>query len=436
MRLELVEFPVKDVRLGKQTTRYNNGVLEINKEEMVAHVLQDNRIASADLAAVFPNEQTRVLNIRDVVEPRVKTVGPGCVFPGILGPPKTVGEGRTHRLSGVTVMPSAEYRPTISGGTAAQNTAILDMWGPGAQVTPFGSTINIILLLKLIDSVSEWEAHTTIQLAEFKVASRLAETTRDKPLGNVEVFELFEVDPSLPRIVYILGCLTEVYPPHSHVAYYGLPIQESLPTFLHPNEILDGALTTDARRGNGGYTSTWDWINQPVVLKLLKEHGKRLNFLGTILQRTRFETEFGKQVSAMCASQMARLLGADGTIITRTVQSGNNFMDSMITLQACEEKGLKTVLMTPEWGGAEGTDLPLVFYVPEATAIVSTGSTERKIKLPPPAKVIGIERGKLARLYIGDSPFDPWSELTQDGWRDIIGGIDWFGGMSLTCAEY
>jgi len=155
-----------------------------------------------------------------------------------------------------------------------------------------------------------------------------------------------------------------------------------------------------------------------------------------ILQRTRFETEFGKQVSATCASQIARLLRADGAIITRTVPSGNNFMDAMITLQACERKGIKTALMTPEWGGTDGTDLPLVFYVPEATAIVSAGSLERELKLSVPSKVIGVEKGHLARLYLGDQPFDPWDELDRDGWRDIIGGIDWFGGMRITCKEY
>ncbi len=435
MKLELAEFPVRNVRFGKQTN-YNNGILEVDKEELVGSVLQDNKIAWADVDVVFPNEQTRVLDVRDIVEPRIKVSGPGCVFPGVLGPPETVGEGRTHSLSGVTVMPSAKYRPTILSGAYAQSTAILDMWGPAAQITPFASTINIVLLLKLVDSVSELEAHNTIQLAELKVAQRLAETTRNRTPENLEIFELFEVDSSLPRVVYILGFLTGLHGPHSAVAYYGLPVQEALPTFVHPNEFLDGAFTTDARRGNGGHASTWDWQNQPMVCRLLREHGKRLNFLGVILQRTRFETEFGKQVSAACASQLARLLRADGAIITRTVPSGNNFMDAMITLQACERKGVKTALMTPEWGGTDGTDLPLVFYVPEATAIVSAGSLERELKLSAPTKVIGVEKGQLARLYLGDQPFDPWSEMGRDGWRDIVGGIDWFGGMHITCKEY
>ena len=60
MRLELADFPVKDVRFSGQTS-YNNGVLEINKEELVALVLEDKRITSANLEPAFPNEKTRIV---------------------------------------------------------------------------------------------------------------------------------------------------------------------------------------------------------------------------------------------------------------------------------------------------------------------------------------------------------------------------------------
>src|SRR5574342_758983 len=112
MRLELAEFPVKDIRFDGKT-RYDGGVLEINKEELLALVLEDGKVTRADLDVAFPGEHTRIVRVRDAVEPRVKVSGPGCVFPGILGPVETVGQGRTHRLSGVTIMTSAEYKRTI-----------------------------------------------------------------------------------------------------------------------------------------------------------------------------------------------------------------------------------------------------------------------------------------------------------------------------------
>jgi len=436
MRLELASFPVKDVRFSPQTS-YKDGVLEVDKEELLGLVLEDKRVESADLDVAFPSEQTRIVLIRDVVEPRVKVSGPGCVFPGILGPIENVGEGRTHRLSGVTVMASAEYRPTIPTGAVAQTAGLVDMWGPGSALTPYGSTINIVLIFKLIDGVTELEAHDAIQLAELKVAHHLAATTRNKPPENVEVFELFEVDPSLPRIVYILSCVTHWPAPHSMVAFYGLSIRESLPTFVHPNEFLDGVLTADTRRGSGVHPRTWEWMNNPVIFGLLREHGKRLNFLGVILQRTRFEAEAGKQLTAACASQMARLIRTDGAIITRTGPSGNNLIDVMLTLQGCERKGVKTVLVGPEYGGNDGTEVPLVFFVPEANALVSTCSLERSIRVPAPAKVIGgIGDSQLATVLAGDEPFSPWGELTLDTQAHITSGIDYLGNMRQACKVY
>ena len=61
----------------------------------------------------------------------------------------------------------------------------------------------------------------------------------------------------------------------------------------------------------------------------------------------------------------------------------------------------------------DGAELSLVLYLSEATAMVSTGGTDRRRKLPPPTKVIGIHKGQLADQFSqGDYPFSPWNELT------------------------
>ncbi len=438
MKLELASFPVRDVRFDRRTS-YNEGVLEVDKEGLVKAVLEDKRIASADLDVALPGEQTRIVLVRDVVEPRVKVSGPGCVFPGILGPVETVGEGITHRLSGVTVMASADYLPTIRSGLAAQHSGLVDMWGPGSLMTPFGSTVNIVLVMRLVDGVSEWAAHESIQSALFKVALRLAETTRDKTPKSVETFELFKVDSSLPRVVYILGWTgqePENMPgPQTAAAFYGTPVQSILPTFVHPNELLDGAVTTSARRGIR-HLSTWAWLNQPVVLQLLREHGKRLNFLGVILQRGSVGSEHNKQISAACTSQMARLLKAGGAILGLTSWGGSTCVGMMLTVQACERKGVKTVAMTPEWGGTHGTEPALIFFVPEATAMVSSGSHYCEIELPAPAKVIGADEGQLVAIATGAKQFSPWSALVIPQTIWIVGALDFWGELSFTGKEY
>ena len=61
----------------------------------------------------------------------------------------------------------------------------------------------------------------------------------------------------------------------------------------------------------------------------------------------------------------------------------------MLTIRACERLGIKTVLVTYEYGGKEGVDSPLLFYAAEANAVVSAGSRDRWIDLPAPQRVVG-----------------------------------------------
>jgi len=434
MKLEIADFPVKNVQFGNQTS-YDNGVLSLNKEELLALILEDKKIASADLDIAFPGEQTRIAFVRDPIEPRLKVSGSGCVFPGILGPVETVGEGRTHKLSGVTVITSAQYRSPVSSGHAGQNSGLVDMWGPGAKLSPYAALLNIVPVLKLIDTISELDAHTAIQQAGFKVAKRIAETTRDKNTRRVEVFELSEVSPSLPRVVYNICYVSERAGAHSGISLYGMPLREGLPVFLHPNEIFDGAVTKDARQGGGGKAHNWEWVNQPIILQLYKEHGKKLNFLGVILQRASFEGEHGKQLTAQCASQMARLLRADSAILTSMAGVGNTYVGALMTAQAYEKKGIKTVFITLEQGGAEGS-LPLPLYTQETNAMISTGDIQIEHKLPAPAKVIGCEKWQLMEPRPGEGILSPWEECTIERLYNISGAVDWFGNMNFRCEEY
>ncbi len=176
MRLELAEFPVREIKLGA-ALRYRDRTLEINEEELSLLLSKDKRIERASLAIAVPGERTRITGIRDVVEPRIKVHGSGQVFPGILGAVTDVGNGRTHRLSGMAVVTTAQYEGTIRAGTAAERSAILDMWGPGAEASRFSSLVNLVLILKLKKGLSELEAHAAIQRAEFQIAKRLGEAT-------------------------------------------------------------------------------------------------------------------------------------------------------------------------------------------------------------------------------------------------------------------
>ena len=146
-------------------------MLEVDETGLIDLVLQDPRISDASLAVAMPGEKTRITGIRDIVEPRHKVSGSGQVFPGILGPIEDVGDGRTHRLSDMTVIAAAEYEGTIRAGTTVQRSAILDMSGPGAEISRFSSLIHLVVNFRIVPGLAELEAHTAIQLAEYQNCS-------------------------------------------------------------------------------------------------------------------------------------------------------------------------------------------------------------------------------------------------------------------------
>jgi glycine reductase len=384
---------------------------------------------------VYPGESVRVTGVRDIVEPRVKVRGPGQVFPGTLSPVEHAGEGRTHRLSGMAVIAAAAYEGTVRAGLAVQRSALLDMWGAGAEASRFSSLIGLVLVIKLKDGLSDLEAHAAIQGAELKVARRLAEATVGLEPAGIETFDLHQMKDGLPRVVLIQGCLTDSHNVHSGVSYYGLPIRDSLATFVHPNELLDGAVTVTATRAVGHFPITWDWQNHPLALSLCRQHGKRLNFLGVILERIQFDTFPAKEVIAHNTSQLAATLGADGALVAWT-GSGNAFVEVMLTIRACETLGIRTALVTYEFGGKDGVDSPLLYYVSEADAVISSGSRDRWLELGEPERVVGPYERFSILTYPGAPVVEASGKLTLDARDMLIGGVDNWGGKSWTCRAY
>jgi glycine reductase len=434
MRLEMAEFPVTSIRLG-DCFHYQSGQLTIDREAVERSILQEKSIEAAWLEVVTPGDKVRITGIRDVVEPRVKVSGNGQVFPGVLGPVDSVGEGRTHRLSGMAVFVTAEYEGTVRAGLGVQRSAILDMWGAGAAASPFSELRGLVLNLRLAKGLSELTAHAIIQRAAFETAKKLAEVTVGLSAERIEVFELSDASPDLPKVLLIQGCLTDSPNPHSGVSYFGLPIRDSLATVIHPNEFLDGAFSMYATRCIAYFPVTWDWQNHPLLLALYREHRKRLNFLGVILERIRYDTFHGKEVIAHNTAQLATQLGADAALVS-WLGSGNAFVDVMLTVRACEQRGIKTTLATYEYGGKEGVDSPLLFYTPEANAIASTGSRDRWIDLPEADKIVGPYQEIKVLSYPGAPLTSARGPFTLDARDMIVGGVDYWGRGSWTCEAY
>lgn len=388
MKLDLASFNVDHITLSAET-RLSNGELRVDAAAVKDIVLQENLFQDVEVHAIHPGDKVRVLHALDVVEPRHKVSGPGQVFPGVLGPPLPVGEGRTHRLSGATVVTASEAVP---GEPTYWREAIIDMFGPGADYTPFSKTANLVLELKArpVDGPDTEQDNTimgsghagrynmAVRKAGFKVASWLASITADMPPDSVQSLELSPVDPSLPKIFYASQETAQFL--------YG-EVMGWQPTLLHPNEYADGVIY---RAFNGPASireASYFYQNHRVVADLYARHGKDVNFGGVLLYPFGSERMEEKERTTSFGAKLLDLMSADGVIIS-FVGGGHPGIDPMLLCRKCEELGIRTTLMYPEMA-AGASDPGFVHFVPEADAVVSVGNYEQVVTLPPAPTVIG-----------------------------------------------
>src|SRR5262245_12492062 len=369
MRLELGTFPVTEIRFGSGT-RYDRGRLEVDREAALAAVREDPRIVSAELEIARPGESVRIWPVRDVIEPRVKVEGPGICYPGICGREiTTVGVGRTHRLAGMGVVEVSSVNWHDAGGDFVET--YLDMSGGYADMYPYGKLHNLCVVVEPDPALGDEPRNDAVHRAALTVSDHVAAAVRGLTPPEREVFTLAPVSADLPRVVYI-WCVhspraLSSSPAACSPARYRLP-QLTPPWLMHPNEILDGALTGPYRTA---FAMSWTVANNPLLLDLYRRHGKDWNFLGVIVLRTEWTTQTEKQIMGNQTAKLAAMLGAQGAVVTWDA-GGNEFIEVIRSIQASEQLGIKTVFLTSEDDATDGAPTMLE-PLPEADAIVSTG---------------------------------------------------------------
>ena len=138
---------------------------------------------------------------------------------------------------------------------------------------------------------------------------------------------------------------------------------------------------------------------------------------------------------AECLASGENVSRADGALLTG-IGGGNAFVDVMLTVQACERNGIRTVLVTYEHGGKEGRDSPLLFYLPEADGVVTTGSLDRAVELPAMDKKIGPYDEIKILSYPGVPASPARGALSLEARDVIIGGADIWGEQRWVCIDY
>ena len=399
-KLELRTFDVESVAFGDRTALAGRA-LTVSKDELRALVLADPAFSSVDIQLVRPGDAARITQITDVVEPRAKSGGTGGVFPGLLSPVEPAGGGRTDRLRGVAVVTSGQVPWLGSKGLFVAHDSVLDTAGPGADLHPYAGLHLLVFRLSFADGVDHEGLERAVLLAGEKVARTLALAAHDAEPSHVETRELVPPATPLPRVVYAYQVQSQGVFLRSRL--YGRILDELVPTLVHPNELADGALTSGGLGGHGAKMHTWMHQNNAVVERLMAGHGTRWDFAGVVLHRGHFYLYEDKQRVALRIAETATLLGAAGAVFTLG-GAGNNTTEVMLAIQECERRGIKTVLLTWEHAGPDGSDYPLPFGVAEAVAIVSTGNLDEPLDLPAMDHVVG-DPAIRVRPEIGGVPF-------------------------------
>ncbi len=382
MRLELGQVLINDVQFGEET-KFESGVLYVNKEELIALIKEDEHLKEVDVDIVKPGESVRITPVKDVVEPRVKVEGPGGVFPGLLSKVDVVGSGKTNVLKGCTVM--------TTGKIVGFQEGIVDMTGPGADYTPFSKTINLVLRCEPIDELKQHDHEKAVRFAGFKAAAYLAETAKEVTPDTVEVYEVepflesIKKYPDLPKVGYVQMLQTQGLLHDTYV--YGVDAKQIVPTIMYPTEIMDGAIVSGNCVSACDKNTTYHQINNPVIHDLLAVHGKKLNFVGVIITNENVYLA-DKERSSNWTAKLAEYLGLDGVIISQE-GFGNPDTDLIMNCKKIEQKGIKTVIITDEYAGRDGASQSLADADALADAVVTGGNANEVIELPPMDKVIG-----------------------------------------------
>jgi glycine reductase complex component B subunit alpha and beta len=410
MRLELRWSHVDDVVAGPATQLVGHR-LEVDLDGLCALLGADARLTGVRLDLVHPGERCRIGRVFDVVAPRARLDGED--FPGVLGGVARTGDGRTLALAGVAVVATDQQMDSV--GTLA----VIDMAGPTASLSAFGGTHNLVVSAWPAPGTGRSEYLAAVRLAALKAAVHLARTAREREPDRVEVFAL-PPSPRVPAELAHLPRVAYVFQIHSHQRptgldegiLYGDPVRRMLPTVLHPNEVLDGAVL---RGFMGRSVTTWATQNHPVIRALYAQHGRTLWFAGVVVTVAQATEPERVRSAFLAAGLVAHALGADGAVLTK-IGGGAPHVDMAQAASQCEALGVKTTVLVEDMstdGSAEGM---LLFDLPGVDAMVNVGSSHEPLTLPAMDRVVGAD--DLAPRLVGEM---------RATWGTLCGAIEQVG---------
>lgn len=398
MDLTLAIHPVREICFNG-ATRLSDSILTIDKDELQQIVLQDSRIESVEFEIVRPGDSCRAGPVFDIVEPRAKQPGASPDWPGVLGAPQTAGSGTSHVLQGVAVTALREQSPGESRGATGY---ILEMSGEASAGSHYAKLLHLIMIAHTQDALPAHSRHRAYRLAQLRVAVQLARAALPSPPRQIELLTTSrEADRAgLPRFVYVGQIFSRQRKPEAEEAIiYGADTEGMLPTLLHPNEWLDGALLPSYHASLGG-AETYFYQNHPIITALYRRHQAReLNFVGTVATVASADNFDRERNSRFAANLVKWSLKADAAVLTK-FGGGVPHTDLSETARLLECAGIKTSVQVTDLARDRRVESALLFNFPEVDAIVCIGGNSTNWLLPRVDRVIAANSG-LAELLAG-----------------------------------
>lgn len=361
--LEIATFAVDEIVEGTQTG-WSAGRLTVSLPQLAVGVGSQPALAEATVEVVRPGDPVRISNVLDVVVPTVE-----------------VDERRVHRLGGVAVLTVCDWAAAGIQGADELPDSLVDMAGPAADRSPWGATANVVVRCVPAPGVEAEKADVGVRALGRAVGSEaagatLGETTRDvRTIGTLP-----PADETLPAVAVVLQVASEG--PLVDTFLDGEPLGTFDPFVIDDAALYRGRLTNGAYDWPGVRNVTAVYQDPVLLRELHARHGDDLRFAGIVLAPGYLDGAEQKRRAAEASAALVAGLGAHAVVCT-TFSSGNSHTDTMLTVQACERRGIATVALVCETNGG------LTDHVPEADCLVSTGNEDELVDAWTPERVIG-----------------------------------------------
>jgi glycine reductase len=398
MRLTLAVHSITAIRFAGSTS-IDGTTLSVDKEDLRRLVLEDPTIESVDFELVRPGEKCRAGPIFDIVEPRAKAPGGSPDWPGILEAPRTAGYGTTHVLRGAAVTALREQPP---GGSRGATGYVLEMSGDPAAGSHYASINHLIVVPHTKPGLRQHVRHRAYRNAQLKVAVHLGRTGFASVPVETQIFDpsIEEDRPKLPRVAYVGQIFSRQRKPEpDERILYGADTEGMLPTVLHPNEWLDGALVPSYHPSLGG-AETYFYQNHPVILELYRRHqAGEITFVGTIATIASADNFDRERNTRFNATLVKWALKADAVVLTK-FGGGVPHTDLSETARLLEDDGIRTAVQVTDLARDHRVESALLFNFPQVDAIICVGGNDTRWKVPPVERVIAANK-ELTELLAG-----------------------------------